>query len=208
MFDEKIYRRFNHTVAACFVIYFLFPQKIMGLERIYLVILLLIIILGIEYLRLNKNLNLFGMRDYESDRVAGFVWFASGTFIILWFYEMGAFPQSLAVATIIMAAYTDPVIGEANHKLGDRWGLGIGFICGFTIYYLILISSINGSFLNIGVLLYSVLGSLIAIIAERPKLKWFDDDLAMQIFPITILSILWISGIGPEIPETIIGSGL
>ena len=197
MFDEKIYRRFNHTVAACFVIYFLFPQKIMGLERIYLVILLLIIILGIEYLRLNKNLNLFGMRDYESDRVAGFVWFASGTFIILGFYEMGAFPQSLAVATIIMAAYTDPVIGEVNHKLGDRWGLGIGFVCSFAIYQLI-----------VGVIFYSVLGGLIAVLVERPKLKWFDDDLAMQIIPISILSILWLSGIGPDLPETIIESGL
>jgi len=197
MFDEKIYRRFNHTVAACFVIYFLFPQKIMGLDRIYLVILLWIIILGIEYLRLNKNLNLFGMRDYESDRVAGFVWFASGTFIILGFYEMGAFPQSLAIATIIMAAYTDPVIGEANHKLGDRWGLGIGFVCSFAIYQLI-----------VGVIFYSVLGGLIAVLVERPKLKWFDDDLAMQIFPISILSILWLSGIGPDLPETIIGSGL
>ena len=197
MFDEKIYRRFNHTVAACFVIYFLFPQKIMGLERIYLVILLWIIILGIEYLRLNKNLNLFGMRDYESDRIAGFVWFASGTFIILGFYEMGAFPQSLAIATIIMAAYTDPVIGEANHKLGDRWGLGIGFVCSFAIYQLI-----------VGVIFYSVLGGLIAVLVERPKLKWFDDDLAMQIFPISILSILWLSGIGPDLPETIIGSGL
>ena len=197
MFDEKIYRRFNHTVAACFVIYFLFPQKIMGLERIYLVILLWIIILGIEYLRLNKNLNLFGMRDYESDRIAGFVWFASGTFIILGFYEMGAFPQSLAIATIIMAAYTDPVIGEANLKLGDRWGLGIGFVCSFAIYQLI-----------VGVIFYSVLGGLIAVVVERPKLKWFDDDLAMQIFPITILSILWLSGIGPDLPETIIESGL
>ena len=169
----------------------------MGLERIYLVILLWIIILGIEYLRLNKNLNLFGMRDYESDRIAGFVWFASGTFIILGFYEMGAFPQSLAIATIIMAAYTDPVIGEANLKLGDRWGLGIGFVCSFAIYQLI-----------IGVIFYSVLGGLIAVLVERPKLKWFDDDLAMQIFPISILSILWLSGIGPSLPETIIESGL
>ena len=197
MFDEKIYRRFNHTVAACFVIYFLFPQEIMGLDRIYLVILLWIIILGIEYLRLNKNLNMFGMRDYESDRVAGFVWFASGTFIILGFYEMGAFPQSLAIATIIMAAYTDPVIGEANHRLGDRWGLGIGFVCSFAIYHLI-----------VGVIFYSLLGGLISVLVERPKLKWFDDDLAMQIFPITILSILWLSGIGPDLPETIIESGL
>ena len=140
---------------------------------------------------------MFGMRDYEKDRVAGFVWFASGTFIILGFYEMGAFPQSLAIATIIMAAYTDPIIGEANHKLGDRWGLGIGFVCSFAIYQLI-----------IGVIFYSVLGGLIAVLVERPKLKWFDDDLAMQIFPISILSILWLSGIGPDLPETIIGSGL
>ena len=197
MFDEKIYRRFNHTVAACFVIYFLFPQEIMGLDRIYLVILLWIIILGIEYLRLNKNLNLFGMRDYESDRVAGFVWFASGTFIILGFYEMGAFPQSLAIATIIMAAYTDPVIGEADHKLGDKWGLGLGFVCSFMIYQLI-----------VGVIFYSLLGGLIAVLAEKPKFKWFDDDLAMQIFPITILTILWLSGIGPDLPETIIERGL
>ena len=197
MFDEKIYRRFNHTVAACFVIYFILPQEIMGLDRIYLVISLWIIILGIEYLRLNKNLNMFGMRDYESDRVAGFVWFASGTFIILGFYEMGAFPQSLAIATIIMAAYTDPVIGEANHRLGDRWGLGIGFLCSFAIYHLI-----------VGVIFYSLLGGLISVLVERPKLKWFDDDLAMQIFPISILSILWLSGIGPDLTETIIESGL
>tara|TARA_B100000586_G_scaffold268600_1_gene245513 strand:+ start:1095 stop:1688 length:594 start_codon:yes stop_codon:yes gene_type:complete len=193
MFDEKIYRRFNHTAAACFVIYFLLPSKIAGFERIYLVIFLWAIILLIEYMRLQKNVHLFGIRDYEKDRIAGFVWFASGTFLILGFYEMGAFPQSLAIATIIMAAYTDPVIGEANRKLGDNWGFGLGLMCSFTIYLLIT-----------GAIFYSILGSAIAVLSEKPKLKWFDDDLAMQIFPITILSILWLSGIGPEITETII----
>ena len=197
MFDEQIYRRFNHTAAACFIIFFLFPQKILGLERIYLVIILWIIIIVIEYLRLNNKVNLLGMRDYEKDRVAGFVWFASGTFIILGFTEIGAFPQSLAVATIIMAAYTDPVIGEANQKLGGNWGIGLGFICSFAIYQLI-----------VGVIFYSILGALIAVIAEKPRLKWFDDDLAMQIFPITVLSILWLSELGPEITETIVGGGL
>jgi hypothetical protein len=133
------------------------------------------------------------MRDYEKDRVAGFVWFASGTFIIFGFTEMGAFPQSIAIATIIMAAYTDPVIGEANRKLGGNWGIGLGLLCSFLIYQLI-----------IGVLFYSIMGALIAVIAEKPRLKWFDDDLAMQIFPVTILSILWLSGIGPELTETLV----
>jgi len=193
MFDEQIYRRFNHTAAACFIIFFLFPKKILGLDRIYLAIILWAIILVIEYLRLNNKVNLLGMRDYEKDRVAGFVWFASGTFIIFGFTEMGAFPQSIAIATIIMAAYTDPVIGEANRKLGGNWGIGLGLLCSFLIYQLI-----------IGVLFYSIMGALIAVIAEKPRLKWFDDDLAMQIFPVTILSILWLSGIGPELTETLV----
>ena len=96
-----------------------------------------------------------------------------------------------------MAAYTDPVIGEANQKLGGNWGIGLGFICSFAIYQLI-----------VGVIFYSILGALIAVIAEKPRLKWFDDDLAMQIFPITVLSILWLSELGPEITETIVGGGL
>jgi len=193
MFDEQIYRRFNHTVAACFVIFFIFPQKILGLERIYLAIILWMIIITIEYLRLKNKFELVGMRDYEQTRVAGFVWFVSGTFIIFIFTEMGAFPQSIAIATIIMAAYTDPVIGEANRKLGGNWSLGIGFLCGFLIYITV-----------IGSIFYSVIGAFIAVIVEKPKLKWFDDDLAMQIFPATILSIIWLAGLGPEITETIV----
>jgi len=193
MFDEQIYRRFNHTVAACFVIFFLFPQKVFGSERIYLAIILWIVIIAIEYLRLKNKFELVGMRDYEQTRVAGFVWFATGTSILFIFTEMGAFPQSIAIATIIMAAYTDPVIGEANRNLGGNWGLGLGFLCAFLIYVSV-----------IGSIFYSVMGALVAVIVERPKLKWFDDDLAMQIFPAAILSILWLSGLGPDITETIV----
>ena len=134
MFDEQIYRRFNHTVAACFIIFFLFPQNILGVERIYLVIIMWMIIITMEYLRLQDKFELVGMRDYEQKRIAGFVWFATGTSILFIFTEMGAFPQSIAIATIIMAAYTDPVIGEANRKLGGNWSLGLGFLCAFLIY--------------------------------------------------------------------------
>ena len=193
MFDEQIYRRFNHTVAACFIIFFLFPQNILGVERIYLVIILWMIIITMEYLRLQDKFELVGMRDYEQKRIAGFVWFASGTFVIFIFTEIGAFPQSIAISTIIMAAYTDPVIGEANRKLGGNWGLGLGFLCGFLIYLSV-----------IGSIFYSTIGALVAVIVEKPKLKWFDDDLAMQIFPAATLSILWLAGLGPEITETIV----
>ena len=168
MINEQIYRRFNHTVAACFVIYFLFPEYILGIKREYYILLFWILIITVEYLRLNNHLEVIGMRDYENDRIAGFVWFATGTCLILGFYELGFWPQSLAIATIIMAAYTDPLIGEVNQRFGDRWGVGLGLLCSFLIYQLIL-----------GVIFYSIIGSIIAVASERPKIKWFDDDLSL-----------------------------
>ena len=192
MIDQAIYRRFNHTVAACFVIYFLFPKSILGFDRVYLVVVFWISIIFIEYFRLNGAFILDGMRDYEDTRVAGFVWFASGTCMILFFYEIGVFPEIFAISTIIMAAFTDPLIGEVNRKYGYKEGIFAGILGSFVIYYLI-----------IGVLFYSIVGSIVAVAVERPKFKWLDDDLLMQIFPVMVLTIFYLSGIGPEISLTL-----
>ena len=197
MINEQVYRRFNHTVAACFVIYFLFPEYILEIKREYYILLFWILIITVEYLRLNKDLKVIGMRDYESNRIAGFVWFATGTCLILELYELGFVPQSLAIATIIMAAYTDPLIGEANQRFGDKWGIGLGLLSSFLIYQLI-----------IGVLFYSIVGSMVAVASERPKIKWFDDDLAMQIIPILVLTVLSLMDFSPDLPQNILGGKL
>ena len=47
-----------------------------------------------------------------------------------------------------------------------------GLIGSFAIYQMI-----------IGVFFYSFVGSIVAVIVERPKFKWLDDDLLIQIFP-------------------------
>jgi hypothetical protein len=190
MIDEQIFRRFNHTIAACFVIYFLFPEKIIGLERYYLIFLFWLLVIGIEVARFQKNVEILGLRDYEKNRIAGFVWFASGACLLLGVYELDLAPQSFVIGTIIMAAYTDPVIGEANQRYDDKWGVILGLGCSFIIYQLI-----------IGVFFYAIIGSIVAVIAERPKIKWFDDDLAMQIIPIFVMCFLHSYGIGPELVE-------
>jgi len=190
MIDERIFRRFNHTIAACFVIYFLFPEKIIGLERYYLIFLFWLLVIGIEVARFQKNVEILGLRDYEKNRIAGFVWFASGACLLLGVYELDLAPQSFVIGTIIMAAYTDPVIGEANQRYDDKWGVILGLGCSFIIYQLI-----------IGVFFYAIIGSIVAVIAERPKIKWFDDDLAMQIIPIFVMCFLHSYGIGPELVE-------
>jgi len=195
MIDQAIYRRFNHTVAACFVIYFLFPESILGFDRVYLVGMFWISILLIEYFRLNGAFTLDGMRDYENTRIAGFVWFATGTCMILVFYEIGIFPEIFAISTIIMASFVDPLIGEVNRKYGNKEGIIAGLMGSFVIYQMI-----------IGVLFYSIVGSIVAVIVERPKFKWLDDDLLIQIFPIMVMTIFYLSGIGPELSLTLEGN--
>ena len=194
MVDQAIYRRFNHTVASCFVIYFLFPEYILGIDRLYLVVLFWLSIVIIEYLRLSGVFALDGMREYESSRVAGFVWFATGTCTLLFFYEIGVFPEIFAVSTIIMASLVDPLIGECNKKYGDLQGFFSGFIASVLIYQLI-----------IGSLFYSLIGGLVAVLVERPKFKWLDDDLLMQIFPILIMTIFYLSGLGPDLQVSLEG---
>jgi len=195
MIDQAIYRRFNHTVAACFVIYFLFPESILGFDRVYLVGIFWISILLIEYFRLKGAFTLDGMRDYENTRIAGFVWFATGTCMILVFHEIGLFPEIFAISTIIMASFVDPLIGEVNRKYGNKEGIIAGLIGSFVIYQMI-----------IGVLFYSIVGSIVAVIVERPKFKWLDDDLLIQIFPIIFMTIFYLSGIGPELSLTLEGN--
>ena len=199
MIDEQIYRRFNHTIAACFVIYFLFPLEILGLQRSYYIVLFWFLVVSVEIARLTKGIKILGMRDYEKDRIASFVWFASGSCLLLGLYEMEVAPQSLVIATIIMAAYTDPVIGEATKKWGDKNGIICGLICSFIIYQFIISNFI-----------YSLIGSVIAVISERPKIKWFDDDLSMQIIPITVLVVLnWFDLLPDLIKDgVIIGGGI
>lgn len=199
MIDEQIYRRFNHTVAACFVIYFLFPKEVFGLERVYFIVIFWLLVVSIETARLSKGIQILGMREYEKERIASFVWFASGSCLLLGFYEINIFPQSLVIATIIMAAYTDPVIGETTKSWGDLNGILSGLICSFVIYLFILNN-----------LIYSVIGSIIAVISERPQIKWFDDDFSMQIIPISTLVLLNYYDIIPDLAKDglIIGAGI
>ena len=112
---------------------------------------------------------------------------------------MEVVPQSLVIATIIMAAYTDPVIGEATKKWGDKNGIICGLACSFIIYQFIISNFI-----------YSLIGSVIAVISERPKIKWFDDDLSMQIIPITVLVVLNWFDLLPDLVKdgVIIGGGI
>ena len=93
-----------------------------------------------------------------------------------------------ALSTIIMASFVDPIIGEFNKRYGNVYGLFAGLISSIAIYQLI-----------IGVFFYALIGGVVAVLIERPKFKWFDDDLLIQIFPILVMTIFYLSGLGPDL---------
>ena len=38
---------------------------------------------------------------------------------------------------------------------------------------------------------------------DTDDVKWLDDDLLMQIFPILIMTIFYVSGLGPDLPVSL-----
>ena len=91
-----------------------------------------------------------------------------------------------------MASFVDPIIGEFNKRYGNVYGVFAGLISSIVIYQLI-----------IGVFFYALIGSLVAVLIERPKFKWLDDDLLIQIFPLLVMTIFYLSGLGPDLQTSI-----
>ena len=98
----------------------------------------------------------------------------------------------------VMASYGH-VRDLTTKKWGDKNGIICGLACSFIIYQFIISNFI-----------YSLIGSVIAVISERPKIKWFDDDLSMQIIPITVLVVLNWFDLLPDLVKdgVIIGGGI
>ena len=70
--DLHLYRRLNHTVVACYVVYFLLPSTLFGIERFAFAASFWFATAIVETMRLRSAREMPGMRDYEQRRIAGF----------------------------------------------------------------------------------------------------------------------------------------
>ena len=184
MKTPHILRRFIHSMAWIFLIYYFLPELIFGYPRAFVLLIIIAIILGFEVIRIIFGWKIYGMREYEKEQIAAYAWATMAAGIALLF-----FPVHLASICLIGMGIVDPIIGETREHTKIFYPY-IPFL------FWLLIAIIVYRFLtdyNFGmIIILSVIGSIIAIISEYPKIM-VDDDFMMVVVPIIVLRMIeWI----------------
>ncbi len=199
--NQHIFRRFNHTMGACYVVYFLLPLTLFGIERFVFAAGFWFATVTVDAMRLRSSHKMPGIRDYEQRRIAGFLWFSSGATILLAAHEYLGVGQAVVIATIIAAAYTDPLLGELKSRLSHQQTLACGTIMAFLIYISIfgIASGFSGPAFG-----YALIAAVVMVAVELPSIKWLDDDLLMQLTPVAILLLLATLSGSPQLPDELV----
>lgn len=200
--DAHWFRRIFHTFSASFLIYYILPQDTWIFNgKILAVIIIIFCFAIIETIRVHRkirNISIFGLRDYEKDRPASYLYFGIGLIVLLFI-----FPQQIAIPCILCASLGDPIIGEIRTRYKKQTAQIIGFLCFMFFFFISWYQA------PIWVLLTIILtGATMALIAETKKFFWIDDDFMIQILPaITLSLIIWVLSQTTTIvlpPETLI----
>jgi len=184
--DAHWFRRVFHTFASCFLVFYLLPNEPwINLIKIVVPVVILVLVGIIEVRRLGGKLDrqyFFGLRLYEHHRPAGYFYFGVGLILLLL-----AFPQQIAIPCILCACFVDPAIGEFRYRLKSRTAYVLGFVLGFCFF---LVTWYRSNPLVL--LVVCLVGATGAILGERVKSSWLDDDLLIQLVPALMLLLLWL----------------
>jgi len=184
---DRIWRRVLHFFGAVVLLYYLLPPRffvVVSDEEALLLTLAAVLVL--EGLRLRAGVELPTIRPRERHRVASYVYFA-----VALVAAVLLFPRAIAVAVVIGTALIDPLIGEMRLRpeIGPRTLFGLPM----ALFALISL----GALLAIGpwslgpAVVAAVVAGAIAVIVERPKVAYYDDDLGMVLAPGLALA-LWV----------------
>lgn len=185
------FRRMIHVSGACVLVYYLYPDSVLWIYILKIIIMLTILISAmiVEGLRLSNRLGegfLFPFRTYEANRVGAYIWFSISISALLLF-----FPQQIAGPCILAMCIGDPLIGEIRNKNRILCEIAGIVLCLFI-------------FLMFSYPFYiAFLAGLLAVGAEGIKTKKIDDDFLMPVIPAIVIYILALLGI-IQLPEILI----
>ncbi|HYA54280.1 MAG TPA: hypothetical protein VEG42_01595 [Thermoplasmata archaeon] len=179
---DRAWRRFLHVLGAAVLVYYAIPTDFFVVapkEDILVAALAAIIVL--EVLRHVAGLELPTIRSYESHRVASFVFYALALVLAVLL-----FPLPVGAAVVLGTAVVDPLAGElrrAQWPTPATWGVPLVAYEALAVAGLALIGA--WPLATAGALAAGA--AVLAVVSERPKWPWVDDDLAMTIVPAVFL---------------------
>lgn len=179
--EERLLRRIIHSMVWIFLIYYLIPDTIYGYPKRLLFVVLITGILSFEALRLYFGFKVYGMRHYEERQIASYAWATMAASISLLF-----FPIHIAFVSLVGMGVVDPLIGEIEDRASDLYPY-VPFIVWSIIAFsiLVLFTDFNMTI----ILVMSLIGSAVALIAEYPSII-IDDDFLMIVAPLFVLQAL------------------
>lgn len=184
--DAHWFRRVFHTFAASFLIYYVVPDEgwLFGIKRGILLGALLVLFI-VEYHRIHGDLSekvrFFGLRSYEQQRPASYLYFGIGVVLLFLF-----FPQQIVIPCVLCVAFIDPLMGEIRYYYGKQNAVLIGLLVSALLFG---ITWFQAEWWILS--LVAVVGGVAVVVGETQKVQMVDDDLLIQMLPAMLLVILW-----------------
>ncbi len=180
------FRRVFHLCAPIFLVYYLVPYDMwgIGVTKHFTLLMILLVVLIIEAVRMFREKIFFGLRDYEGRQISAFAWAGVGITLAFLFFS-----KTFVVPVIFGMAWIDPLIGELKKREGK-----IPYPVLPAISYAIIFSIFVFFLSNLSVLVILVLtivGTVSAILAEYPHIKYIDDDFLMIFVPLVTLTLFY-----------------
>jgi hypothetical protein len=188
---DRLWRRILHGLGAAALIYYALPTDFFILvPKVYVLLAALAAVLTLEVLRHAVGLELPTIREYEREWVGSFAVFATAIVAVILI-----FPVPIAAAVVLGTALVDPLAGELRQRHGPR-AVEIGVP--FAAYSVLAFAGMAaiGRWPLVDSAGLAVVAGAIAVAVERPKVWWFDDDLAMTLVPAVALYLVGVVGLG------------
>jgi len=142
-------------------------------------------VLFLEAIRLRLGLVVYGQREYESAQPSAMFWgFFAICLTLIIAPQHGVSGAAYGAPIIWCLAIVDPALGEARRSEFDEKNVMIfGFFLAMLIWLFAAFALGTPAWL-------APIMAAITIVAERPRLKWLDDNGAMVLAPLSIITLL------------------
>ncbi|MDD1771073.1 MAG: hypothetical protein LUO79_08315 [Methanomassiliicoccales archaeon] len=182
-----ILRRLVHMCTPLFLVYYWLPEPLWpgGLTKEQGLVILLVIVLALEVIRLRRQWEIIGIRDYEYGRMSAAAWAAIAMVFTFLF-----FPFQLAAPVLIGMAFVDPLIGELRYHKSKLYPLlPIIVYFGLVLGTLSLLIAFDAR-----AIVATILATAAAIYLEKMRWRYLDDDFLMIVPPLLIIAaVYWLT---------------